>query len=932
VKIDIVGAGPAGLYFAALMKRHDPAHRITIHERGPRDATWGFGVVFSDRALEFLRADDESLYAALTPHLENWPQITVVHNDTRVPIAGNGFASIGRLELLSLLYAHVESLGVTIRFGHEVTALDAFADADLVVGASGAFSAIRGADEAGFGTTTDWRPNRFIWYGSTKPFDSLTLTFRETAAGVFCAHHYRYRPDRSTFLVEVTDATWQRAGFAAMDEAATIAHCERVFAKDLDGHPILSNKSAWRQFPAVWNERWSVGKVVLIGDALRTAHFSIGSGTRLAMEDAVALFKGFREHGNDVPAALAAFRTIRQPPMKKIWDAANVSLRWYERMDDLVPALRPVEFAYSYMTRTGRVDHAEMRRRDPALAQAYEALHPGIAGGTLAGVVPWPDADAARFRAAGWWQGTTIGAMVEASAARLPAKVALVDGERRWTYAELLQAARRLAVGLSRRGLVHGDRVLVQLPNGGDFVLAYLALNLIGVIPVMALRAHRHAEVRHFLRASGAVAYMVPGVVGGFDFRTMAAEMQREFEGLRHVIVSGWPLEGQRQLAGMIDGLLSPEEARAELAPLAPKPSDVSTMLLSGGTTSMSKLIPRTHDDYVLNARLCGDAAGFDESTVFMAILPLGHNYNLASPGLLATLRVGGTVVLAPSASADEVFPLVARERVSVVAAVVPLVTAWLNAELPAGIDLSSLKVIQNGGARLAPELRRRLRERFGCTPQEIYGTAEGLVNMTRLDDPDELLMTSSGAPVCEADEIRVVDDDGNDVPDGTPGELVTRGPYTIRGYYDAVAKNAEAFLPGGWYRMGDIVRKQGRHVFTEGRRKDMINRGGEKISCDEIENLMLAHPRVKSAVLVAMADPVFGEKACACIVTRDGQDLRFDELIVHLRAQQIASFKLPERLELMREMPVSPVGKILKRELRDIVAARIAAEVASST
>jgi len=379
MKIRILGAGPAGLYFAALMKRLDPSHDIAIFDRNPRDATWGFGVVFSDRALEFLRADDEALYQYLTPHLENWPDITIVHNDTAIPIAGNGFASIGRLELLTLLYGYVERLGVKLHFGAEVTTLGQLGEADLVVGANGAFSWIRSENEDRFGTTTDWRQNKFIWYGSTKAFDSLTLTFRETDLGVFCAHHYRYRPDRSTFLVEVEAATWQRAGFESMSPDDTIRYCERVFAKDLDGHRIISNNSQWRNFPVIWNERWSFENVVLLGDALRTAHFSIGSGTRLAMEDSVALFKAFREVGaKDVPGALALFQQERLPPMRKIWEAANASLRWYEDMDRLVRTLRPVEFAHSYMTRTGRVDHAEVRRRDPKLAAAYEALHPDV--------------------------------------------------------------------------------------------------------------------------------------------------------------------------------------------------------------------------------------------------------------------------------------------------------------------------------------------------------------------------------------------------------------------------------------------------------------------------------------------------------------------------------------------------------------------------
>ena len=534
------------------------------------------------------------------------------------------------------------------------------------------------------------------------------------------------------------------------------------------------------------------------------------------------------------------------------------------------------------------------------------------------GFVAWPEDLAARYRRDGLWEGVTIADMVDRTARRLPGKVAVVQGERRVTYRELVEASRRLALGLARCGVARGERVVMQLPNSLDFVLTYLALTRIGAIPVMALRAHRQAEVRHFLRASGATAYIVPDVIGGFDFRTMAGQMQAEFAGLQRVIVAGDPAPGQVALASLFETALPLAQVERELAGHRPGTGDVATMLLSGGTTSMSKLIPRTHDDYVLNARACGRVAGFGEQTVFMAILPLGHNYNLASPGMLGTFYYGGTMVLAASGAADEVFALVARERVTLIAAVVPLITTWLNSEVPQRFDLSSLQVVQNGGARLAPELRRRLRQQLGCTPQEVYGTAEGLINMTRLDDPDDLLLESSGAPVCDEDEIRVIDDDDRDLPDGTPGELVTRGPYTIRGYYNAPQKNAEAFLPGGWYRMGDIVRRQGRYLVTEGRRKDLINRGGEKISCEEVENLIFGHAKVKAVALVAMPDPVFGEKACAFVIPKDGQTLDLPELVAFLRQQHIASFKLPERLELVSAFPLSPVGKIMKRELRE--------------
>jgi 2,3-dihydroxybenzoate-AMP ligase len=488
---------------------------------------------------------------------------------------------------------------------------------------------------------------------------------------------------------------------------------------------------------------------------------------------------------------------------------------------------------------------------------------------------------------------------------------------------------RRLAYGFCASGIRPQDRVVVQLPNAPEFVYTYFALTRIGAIPVTALRAHRHTEVAHFLRASGATAYVIPDRIRDFDYRAMALELAPGAPALRTVFVAGEPAPGQASLTPLLDSAVPDATVDAALEGIRVDPSEVATMLLSGGTTSLSKLIPRTHDDYVLNARLCGAAAGFDGNTVLMAILPLGHNYNLASPGLLGAFYYGGTVVLAASGDPPEVFRLVEAERVSVIASVVPLISNWVGSDVPDRHDLSSLAVIQNGGARLAPELRSRMRERFGCTPQEIYGTAEGLINMTRLDDADALLLESSGRPVCADDEIMVVDDAGCEVADGEPGELLTRGPYTIRGYYNAPEKNAEAFTADGFYRMGDIVRRQGRYVYTEGRRKDLINRGGEKISCEEVENLIYGHPAVKVVTLVAMPDPVFGEKACAFVIPKPGATLTFDALIAHLRAQNIAAFKLPERLEVVSELPLSPVGKILKRQLREMITAKLAQEAA---
>jgi 2,3-dihydroxybenzoate-AMP ligase len=341
----------------------------------------------------------------------------------------------------------------------------------------------------------------------------------------------------------------------------------------------------------------------------------------------------------------------------------------------------------------------------------------------------------------------------------------------------------------------------------------------------------------------------------------------------------------------------------------------------------MPKLIPRTHNDYVYNATQTGTTAGFGPGTVFLAVLPMAHNYTLACPGVLGALAHGGTAVIAEGTAAETVFAAIERERVSVVGATVPLAAKWLDSDQFGRHDLSSLKMFINGGAKLAPELRRRVEERFQCEYQENFGTGEGLINMTRIGDPESVRYLSSGRPVSEADEIKVIDESGNEVPEGQIGELAVRGPYTIRGYYKAEAVNRDAFTDDGFYRMGDIVRLVDGYIYLEGRRKDLINRGGEKISCEEVENYILAHPKVMSACVVAMPDAAFGEKACAFAILRQGCTLTHEELLAFLEGRDIARFKLPERLEIVHEFPISPAGKILRRELRARIAGQLQCE-----
>ena len=548
----------------------------------------------------------------------------------------------------------------------------------------------------------------------------------------------------------------------------------------------------------------------------------------------------------------------------------------------------------------------------------------------LADCVPWPEEFAALYRAKGYWEDITIPEMLERTIRTVPDKTAIVIGDRRIAYSELGRAIDRMAYGFIRRGLKPLDRVVFQLVNSAELAIAFFALIKAGAIPVMALPAHRHTEIGHFIARAQAVAYLIPDASRGFDYREMADEMVRHCPGLRHVFVVGTPCRGQHDLLALLDEPVDETEMAATLAACRPPADEVALMVLSGGTTGLSKLIPRTHNDYIHMCKASGAATGFHRNMVFLMVLQMAHNFPLGGPGFLGVFAVGGTVVIAPSTAAEDVFSVIEKERVTMVCTAVPLVSAWLNASIPeARYDLSSLRALMSGGAQLAPELRRRIEQRFHCTYIESFGTGEGMLMKTRPDDPDEIRYTASGRPVSPGDELRVVDDMDQEVPDGVAGELLGRGPYTIRGYYNDPEANAKAFTADGFYRMGDIVKRIGRYVYVEGRRKDLVNRGGEKISCEEVENHILAHPAVASACVVAMPDSEYGEKACAFVILRKQCSLTFKDLTSFLLSRNIAKFKLPERLEIVNSFPISPAHKILRRDLRAVIANKIAAEKA---
>ena len=375
MRIAVIGGGPGGLYFAYLWKKLHPDADIDLFEQNAAGATWGFGVVFSEQALEFLRADDPGTVDAIAPRMQSWRNITLNLRGESVEIDGVGFSSIGRLDLLTILQQRASSAGVTPRYDTLIRSVDQLADYDLIVAADGLNSFVRRAFEGDFGTSLSYSANKFAWYGTTKRFETLSQTFVETELGAFNAHHYRYAPGMSTFLIECDPATWRRYGFADKTTEESQAVCEKVFASTLDGHRLVSNKSVWRNFPWIWNERWSFRNMVLIGDALHSAHFSIGSGTRLAIEDAIALVKALDAEG-DISSALVRYQTERQPIVKKLVTAARTSADWYEKFADHMK-LDLLDFAYSYITRSGRIDDARLRAMSPLFMARYEASkHP----------------------------------------------------------------------------------------------------------------------------------------------------------------------------------------------------------------------------------------------------------------------------------------------------------------------------------------------------------------------------------------------------------------------------------------------------------------------------------------------------------------------------------------------------------------------------
>lgn len=526
----------------------------------------------------------------------------------------------------------------------------------------------------------------------------------------------------------------------------------------------------------------------------------------------------------------------------------------------------------------------------------------------------WPDDLAARYREKGYWIDVPLTDILTRHGTS--ERIAVIDGERRFSYRELEQASNRLAGALQRQGLSSGDTALVHLGNVAELYIVFFALLKLGVAPVNALFSHQKTELEAYasqIAPKLLIADREHALFGDDDY---LLSMVERFPSLTTAILRGD--NGERSLDALI---AAPED---NFVP-TPSPADeVAFFQLSGGSTGTPKLIPRTHNDYYYSIRRSVEVCRFDDNTRFLCAIPAAHNYVMSSPGSLGVFYAEGCVVLAADPSANLCFPLIERHQINAAALVPPAVSLWLQAisEWGDNRQLTSLRLLQVGGARLPEALARRIPAEIGCQLQQVFGMAEGLVNYTALDDDDEHIFTTQGRPMCPDDEVWAADEQGNPVAAGEVGRLMTRGPYTFRGYYLSPEANAKAFDANGFYCSGDliVIDEQG-YIKVVGREKDQINRGGEKIAAEEIENLLHRHEAVLHAALVSMEDELMGEKSCAFIVALS--PIRPVALRRWLRELGVAEYKLPDKVEIVDELPLTPVGKPDKKRLRQLIAER---------
>ena len=898
--VDILGGGPAGLYTAILIRRKLPHVRLRVFEQNPKGATFGFGVVFSDEALDFLRADDPETHDLIRPHMEYWRNMTLNHPDGQVTLDGIGFTAIGRLELIEILRKRAEALGVVVQFDTRIDDLESL-DADLVIGADGLNSLVREAFKDEFRPRMQSFNNHFAWFGTTRPFDTLTQTFIATEQGALNAHHYRFAPDRSTFIVECDDQTFQNYNFADLTEDQSAALCEEIFADTLQGAQLITNKSNWRQFPRLWCENWvAKGRYALLGDAVHTAHFSIGSGTRLALEDAISLVQALETHPT-VSDALTAYQAARQPIARKIVDAANTSATWYESFAEKM-ALKPVEFAFDYLTRSGRVDMERMRKMTPDFMARYDAeakVPVDPVEDTAPGAVEIGFDKALSPNCSSiLWDNLT----------RNPDKNAVTGPAGTLTYAALIAEAAHWGHAFTAAGLQRGDRIAFFLDDTPAYPAAFFGAVRAGFVPVLLNVQTPDELLNFFLSDSGArVALCEASLAEHFGAGTLAGT---DLD--RIVIVNGDPQGGTLQtgakafLEGYPDDLDCADTG----------PDDMAFWMYSSGSTGRPKGIVHLHHDMAYTQQSFGaHVLQLQADDLCFSVPKIYFAYGFGN-AFTFPFSVGATTVLMPGQPrADAVLDVIETFRPTVFFGLPTLYTALARVEGIERRDLSSIRQSMSAAEILSADVYDLWKGLVGHGPTEGLGSTE-MLHVYLSNGLHDHRLGAAGARV-PGYEIRLVTPEGQDASVGQEGVMMVRGHSSAPCYWDRPDKTA-ATMRGDWIDTGDrFVEKDGYYHF-QGRADDLIKVSGQWVWPLEVERCLNEHPDVQECAVLAheLADKRMALRAFVCL--RGGAEAN-EQTTAALQAyvkSQLQPFKYPRSVTYLMDLPKTGTGKIDRQAL----------------
>ncbi len=891
--VEIIGGGPGGLYTAILLRRAFPNAEVRVTEASPRDVTWGFGVVFSDQALDFLNADDPETHALITPRMEQWRNMTLNHPDGPVTLDGVGFSAIGRLELLQILQDRAEALGVILKFDTIIEDVDAL-DADLIVGADGLSSLVRSSTPDAFGTTVENLTNRFAWFGTPRTFDTLTQTFVRHEKGALNAHHYRFSPDMSTFIVELEEDAYFAHGFDQMNEADSAAYCADLFQDVLQGAPLVTNKSIWRQFPRLWCDTWVHGNRALIGDAVHTAHFSIGSGTRLAMEDALGLVSALKA-APDVPTALRTYQDTRKPVAQKIVSAANTSCDWYETFSERLKA-QPLDFAMSYITRSGRISRERLRKIAPGFMAQYEAMRPEIIDpvtGDTAGAQEIGFDKAAHSNCSDiLWTNLT----------RNPQSRALTGPGGDVSYAELIAEAARWGNAFAAAGLAQGDRIAFFLDDTPAYPAAFFGAVRAGFVPVLLNTTTPPDILGYYLEDSAAPLAVTEAA---FTDQFTAAGSRATV-----IVVNGPAPEGTTGAETFLQG----QPTQLDAAPTGP--DDMAFWMYSSGTTGRPKGIVHLHHDMAYSQQSFADhVLKLRPEDVCFSVPKIYFAYGFGN-AFTFPFAVGACTALMPGRpTADAVVDFIETYKPTIFYGLPTLYTALCNSDGIEGRDLSSLRQCMSAAEILSEDVFLRWKSLTGLPPVEGLGSTE-MLHVYLSNTAQEQRLGAAGTRV-PGYEIELRSPDGKIVTAGEDGVMYVRGHSSAPCYWNRPDKTAESMV-GDWICTGDrFIEKDGYYYF-QGRADDLIKVSGQWVWPLEVERCLNEHPDVHECAVLPYPLPDRRTSLRAIVSLRNGT-AESPETIKSLQnfvKSELQPFKYPRFVDFMDELPKTGTGKLDRQAL----------------